>query len=122
MKTLIPMAFIAIVAARGITRAEATPAAPGMVSRSVTVRFADLNTANVEGAAVLYGRIKKAARNVCEDSSLDLYEHSTRAAEICMRNAIDDAIVKVDRPAVTAYAAAHGALRSEPLVKIARAH
>jgi UrcA family protein len=120
MKNLIPMAVVAIVAARGIAQAGVPPAAPAMVSRSVTVRFADLNTTSAEGAAALYGRIKHAARNVCEYAGLEIYDRGTGATDICMRDAIDDAIMKVDRPAVTAYAAGRGALRREPLATIAQ--
>jgi UrcA family protein len=76
--------------------------------RTVTVRFADLNTANVEGAARLYRRLNFAAKTVCQDldSGRDMFLVNLHAD--CVRQALSNAIAKVDRPALTAYAADRG--------------
>ncbi len=88
--------------------------------RSATVRFADLDTTTVPGAAALYNRLKSAAENVCQDLEpgllrLALKEVYTR----CIHLALGNAIVKIDRPAVTAYAAAHGFTPAQADMKIA---
>jgi UrcA family protein len=76
--------------------------------RYVRVRFADLDTSDSHGAEVLYRRIKNAARSVCQDLEPDRELSAMPLYADCVRNAIGDAIVKIDRPTVTAYAAAHG--------------
>jgi UrcA family protein len=88
-------------------------------SRSVTVQFADLDTANTQGAAALYRRLKSAAASVCrgQESSKELAQ--VWAYTDCVHKALSAAIVKVDRPAVTAYAAARGVPTSESTIRIA---
>jgi UrcA family protein len=87
--------------------------------RTMTVRFADLDTTNAEGAAVLYRRLKFAADVVCQDldSGRDLF--LVRQHADCVRLALSNAIAKVDRPAVTAYAAGRGVVPATVSVKIA---
>jgi len=41
--------------------------------RSVTVRFADLDTTTAPGAAALYSRLKSAAESVCQDLEPGLF-------------------------------------------------
>lgn len=60
-----------------------------------TVRFADLNLAASKDVAELYRRIEYAARKVC-------MEH-TRDRELCVRRAVSNAVVKIDRPQLTAF-------------------
>ena len=77
--------------------------------RSVTVHFEDLDTNNAHGAAVLYGRIRAAAEDVCgalaNDRSLTLLARHSR----CVEGAIGAAVAKVYRPLLTDYALARGA-------------
>jgi UrcA family protein len=63
--------------------------------RKVTVKFGDLNLSDSDGAATLYARIRRAAREVCGQSS-DLWGSSDN----CIRKAIADAVTKVNRPAL----------------------
>ena len=77
-----------------------------MEPRSVTVRFADLDTTNAQGAAVLYRRIQSAAESVCRDLEPGRELAWRRVYTNCIQTAIGNAVVKVDRPAVTTYAAA----------------
>jgi UrcA family protein len=60
-----------------------------------TVRFADLNLGAAQDVAELYRRIEYAARKVC-------MEH-TRDREDCTQRAVTNAVVKIDRPALTAF-------------------
>ncbi len=67
----------------------------------VTVKFADLDVSRPEGAAVLYGRIRAAARNVCSPYDRgDPLENMEFAS--CVRQSIADAVSAVNAPALTA--------------------
>lgn len=117
MKTLTTLIAVATLTASGITIASADTA---LEPRSETVRFADLDTSNVHGAAVLYRRIANAAESVCRDlkpgRQLALMEPYAK----CVHQAIGAAVIKVDRPAVTAYAAAQGVRPGDAAITIAR--
>jgi UrcA family protein len=117
MKTLTTLIAAAALTASGITIASADTT---LEPRSVTVKFADLNTSNVQGAQALYQRIASAAESVCNDlkpgRQLALMERYAN----CVHQAISAAIVEVDRPAVTAYAAAHGFRAVDAAPRMAR--
>jgi len=90
--------------------------------RSETVKYADLNTANVEGAAVLYQRLRNAAKTVCRDLEPGRSLGLMRPYADCVHSALSNAITSVDRPAVTAYAAARGIGMESTAIKIARSN
>jgi UrcA family protein len=117
MKTLTTLIAVATVAASGITIASADTT---LEPRSATVKFADLNTSNVQGAQVLYQRIASAAESVCRDLKPGRQVALMEPYAKCVHQAISTAVIKVDRPAVTAYAAAQGTRPSEAAIKIAR--
>ena len=117
MKTLTTLIAVATIAASGITIANAES---NLETRSVTVRFTDLDTNNVYGAAALYQRIARAAATVCRDLEPGRQLAMIQPYSKCLHKAIDDAVAKVARPAVTAYAAAHGVRSSDAAIKIAR--
>ena len=64
MKKLTTVIAVAALAASGITIAGADPF---LEVRSETVGFPDLDTSNAHGAAMLYHRLKIAAKSVCRD-------------------------------------------------------
>jgi UrcA family protein len=68
---------------------------------SKTVRFNDLDVTRTAGAKVLYSRIRAAARDVC-DLSAGADPIRRVAVKACMDTAIDDAVRKVNAPALTA--------------------
>ena len=68
--------------------------------RKVTVKFADLNVSSPQGAAVLYTRIRQAARAVCADEFVSYPFNPGVAA--CVHKAIADAVTKVNQPALYA--------------------
>src|SRR5271165_695308 len=113
--SIILVAFAAFVGG-GATIASADTS---LEPRSVTVHFADLETANTQGAAALYRRLKSAAENVCRNLEPGKEFARTRAYTDCLHMALVNAIVKVDRPALTAYAAAHGMPTGDSAVRIA---
>ncbi len=92
----------------------------GFEPRRATVHFADLDTSTAPGAAALYKRLKSAAESVCQDLEPGLLRLALKEQYAsCIHRALGDAIVKIDRPAVTAYAAAQGFAPAEADLKIA---
>jgi len=116
MKNLNILVAAATFATCSVTIAQADVA---FEPRSVTVRFADLDTASTQGAAVLYRRLKTAAESVCRDLEPGKELARMRAYANCMQTALSNAVVKVDRPAVTAYAVAHGVPMADSKIRIA---
>lgn len=98
----------------------AAAAEADIAPQSVLVRFADLDTAHVPGAAALYGRLKFAAESVCRELGLDRAQKLRGTYDHCVRKAIGDAVMKVDRPALTTYAAAHGVVQQTMPVELAQ--
>jgi UrcA family protein len=77
-----------------------------------TVKYADLNLSSPAGVQALYGRIMSAARQVCQlDTHTDLQLLGKEQA--CMKQAIDDAVRKVNSPALAdlRFGSAHLASR-----------
>jgi UrcA family protein len=74
-------------------------------TRSVSVRYADLDLADAAGAAALYHRLQGAARVVCgyEQGNLAAFAHVNR----CNRSAISDAVSSVKAPLLSAIHNAH---------------
>lgn len=111
---------ILIVAAAFITGSVAVAHADGVADpRSLTVHYADLDPASIAGAAVLYRRLESAARSVCRDLEPGKELARGPAYAECLRNALGNAVVNVDFPAVTAYAEAHGMPAGRSTFKVA---
>jgi len=83
------------------------PTASGV--EQTTVHFADLNIDQTAGAAVLYRRIRFAAERVCGEPKLPGSFVVSPFWRRCVAQAVDRAVVGVDRPALTAYHRAHTA-------------
>jgi UrcA family protein len=76
---------------------------PATEVNQAIVHFGDLNVDRPEGAALLYRRIRHAAESVCgeqRDPGTQMISVHWRS---CVARAIDDAVVSLDRPALTAY-------------------
>jgi UrcA family protein len=71
-----------------------------------TVKFADLDIQTVEGAKILYHRIRLAANKVC--ASLGEDPGMREAMPHCVNTAIDIAVRKVDAPYLTALRFGNG--------------
>jgi UrcA family protein len=115
MKKMIILAAVAFITC-GVTVAQANST---FEPRSVTVRFADIDVSGSEGAAALYRRLKIAAGNVCQDLEPGKELARLRVYTSCIQTALGAAIVKVDRPALTAYAAAQGMATGTSAMRIA---
>jgi UrcA family protein len=70
--------------------------------RRIVVKYADLNLSNSQGAAVLYGRIRRAADSVCSLSTGSDYEATNTGVSACIHKAIADAVTAVNQPALFA--------------------
>jgi UrcA family protein len=89
----------AIFSALASSFAAVCTAADSSDTRNQTVKYADLNVSNPEGAATLYRRIAAAANDVCRSFELDSrYIGSQAGLNACVHKAIADAVAKVGRP------------------------
>lgn len=86
--------------------AGSTPADPEGDAPSRTVKYADLDLTHSQGAAVLYARIRSAARQVCLPTYNWLSEMHTPAQE-CRERAIARAVDDVNAPTLTTYHREH---------------
>jgi UrcA family protein len=84
-------------------------------ARSVTVNYADLDVSSPAGAKALYGRIQGAAKQVCGYAGADVIEQAIWRS--CYRNAIGDAVRKVNNPLLTAVHTGKPAAVTAMLVK-----
>jgi len=100
MKTASRCTLLALLV--GSLNALAGGAALADVPTQRTVHFADLDLTQNAGSELLYGRIKVAAREVCEPVNIRELAFIA-AANRCMEQAIARGIAKVDAPALTNY-------------------
>jgi UrcA family protein len=64
------------------------------------VHFKDLNLSSTEGAAVLYGRIRSAASEVCgKGDRFNLSQSQT--IKICINDAVSRAVSEINSPVLT---------------------
>jgi UrcA family protein len=72
-----------------------------VASKSVTVKYSDLNVTQPEGAKALYSRLQNAAWRACRD--LGVGSSTARfGLGTCIRDAVEAAVKDVNKPAVTA--------------------
>ena len=74
--------------------------------RSTVVRYGDLDLSRPEDARRLYGRIKRAARRVC-DNQPSSDSKRLKEYERCLGQAVTEAVEKVQSEQVTAIHRAH---------------
>jgi UrcA family protein len=91
--------LLALVCVLGVLSTRPSMAQPPH-GASVTVSFRDLDIGSPAGAHALYRRIQGAARQVCGPKGADLIEQEYWNS--CYRQAIDDAVGKVNSPLLTA--------------------
>jgi UrcA family protein len=104
--------LLAAVALFGFTQL-ALAASPGAhQGHAVTLSDLDLNTR--EGVETLYHRIESAARTACGPPVITGSRLPTYAWQACVADAIKGAVVKFDRPQLTAYYAERLAHAPDP--------
>jgi UrcA family protein len=80
----------------------------GTAPPQVIVRFADLDVSTSKGAAALYGRIHSAAVDVCSRMYVDEQAYKWHK-NACLQKVIGDAVIKVNRPGLSAvFASKYG--------------
>ena len=97
-RTLLAGAILGALALGFVTLSSADE---GTSPPQVIVKFADLDASTSQGAAALYRRIHSAAVDVCSriyDRELAYRLHK----DVCLQAAIGDAVIKVNRPALSA--------------------
>jgi UrcA family protein len=103
--------FLSVVGVAGTARAT-TAASPNAVEtgpNSVSVRYRETQLATSRGAHLVYARIDRAAKEVCDDTG----EFDIRASFVaCERSAIADAVAEVDNTRLTAVYNEHFPLYS----------
>jgi UrcA family protein len=83
--------------------------------RRITVRFDDLNLEQPRGAAVLYRRVRLAAQQACGEPQRPGEAMISADWRACVAQAVERAVVTVDRPALTAYHREHTTSKHETL-------
>jgi UrcA family protein len=109
----------AILSALVFSFAPVSRAADVTAPPQVIVKFGDLKVSTSQGAAALYSRIERAAENVC--SRMYVSEVAYQAHKYtCLPKVIGDAVIKVDRPALSAVFASHYGVSASVLLAAAQ--
>ncbi len=87
----------------------------------VVVKFADLDVSTSQGAAALYGRIHSAAVNVCLRMYVDELAYKWHESA-CLQKVIGDAVIKVNRAALSAVFASKYAVPAPIVLAAAGSH
>jgi len=91
----------AILSALAFSAATVSRADDGTTPPQVIVKFGDLDVSTSQGAAALYGRIHRAAVDVC--SRMYVIEQAYKwHKDACLQQVIGEAVTKVNRPALSA--------------------
>ena len=85
----------------GARATDTTPERPG-----VKVAYSEVDLASQAGAAEVYLKLKHAARKVCDVYTGPRTLQTQVAINKCMDEAVADAVLKIDRPRLTALHAA----------------
>lgn len=100
-------ALLGIATLAAVATANLATAAPETDEpRSTVVRYGDLDLSRPEDARRLYGRIKRAARTVCDNHPLSDFKRLDEY-EKCLGQAVGEAVEKVQSEQVTAIHRAH---------------
>jgi len=99
--------------------AAASPPPAGGEVRQITVHFDDLNLDQAAGVAVLYRRIRGAAEQVCGEPQRPGSRIISPFWAGCVAQAVERAVVALDRPSLTAYHRVHTAPHNQE-VSLAR--
>jgi UrcA family protein len=102
-------ATVALVAGAWLSDAAAAAPVPvaGADVQTTTVHFADLNLDQPAGVASLYRRITVAADRVCGEPYLTGSHVVSDGWRVCVTQAVDRAVLVLDRPTLSAYHRAH---------------
>ena len=118
MKSVTPYVLIAMLAGSLYSAAVAAADADDGVRHRI-VKFGELDLTRNPGIAVLYARIKAAARAVCEPE-VDLGTSSVLAERQCRARAMSGAIGTVNVPMLTSYYREQSGMSNDPSLRLAK--
>ena len=100
----------AILSALAFSFATASRADDDTTPPQAIVKFGDLDVSTPQGAETLYRRIHGAALDVCSRMYVDEQAYKWHK-DACLQKVIGDAVIKVNRPALSAvFASKYGVL------------
>jgi UrcA family protein len=88
------------------------PVGDAVLRRSETVKYLPSAAATPEGAARLYGKLRRAAAEVCSNPSGTGHFDSQTSLKTCMDEALEVAVLKIGIPTVTAQ---HRPVEASPM-------
>jgi len=99
-KSAIPCSLLVVFLA-SMNASASEPGTEGEVS-TYRVKYADIDLTRRQGAETLFGRIRSAARRVCEPVAVSAPFRFALASEVrCIDQAIAGAVAQVDSPLLT---------------------
>jgi UrcA family protein len=117
----IRIAWVTLASAGGSMMVDAAQASDSFdTTPHKVVSFKDLNLNSPEGVAVLYGRIKSAANDVC--GSPNRYDLSQLKLQTCIKDAVSRAIVQVNNPMLTSLYESKTGKTDKKVTTLAQAH
>jgi UrcA family protein len=78
-------------------------------AHAITVKYTDLDLNRPADVRILYHRIRFAAKESCGLGEITGSHLKLASWEVCVAGAVEQAVAKVDRPALTAYHRQHTA-------------
>lgn len=82
-----------------------------VTTQTINVFYPDLDLAKSKDARVLFMRLKNAAKDICGDTFETPYLSERASVEQCQKDAIANAVVKIDQPRLTAVYDRHYDIR-----------
>ena len=80
-------------------------------TQTINIFYPDLDLAKNKDAKVLFMRLENAAKDICGDSFDTPYLSERTSVEQCQKNAIANAVVKINQPLLTAVYDKHYEIR-----------
>jgi UrcA family protein len=91
---------------------------PAAATISYPVGYSDLDVSTMKGARTLYLRIRFAAETLCESTAT----WGKKEGQACVNKAVDDAVVRLNRPLLSQYHHLRSKGDKAGLVQLAKAN
>jgi UrcA family protein len=91
---------------------------PGAATVTYSVGYSDLDISTTKGAKTLYLRIRYAAETLCENAAT----WGKKEGQACVNKAVDDAVVRINRPLLSQYHQLRSKGDKAGLVQLAKAN
>jgi UrcA family protein len=92
--------------------------APAAATATYSVGYSDLDISTAKGAKTLYLRIRFAAETLCASSAT----WGKKEGQACVNKAVDDAVVRLNRPLLSQYHQQRSKGDQAGLVQLAKAN